>query len=47
LRFYGGAQALLFEHPDFTGYSRHFTRDEPRFRKRDNDAFSAIIVRSR
>jgi len=38
---------LLFEHPAFSGYRRHFSRDEPRFRDRGNDAFSAIVVRGR
>lgn len=47
LRLSGGAHAILFEHTNFSGYSRYFTQDTPRFQHRDNDAFSAILVRGR
>ena len=47
LRINGNYEVILYQHENYTGYSRIFRNNTPRFRDKDHDQFSSIRIRRR
>ena len=47
LRLQGNIEAVLYQHENYTGYSRVFRNNIPKFKGKDHDQFSSIKIRYR
>lgn len=47
IRIDGNLEVTLYEHPDYRGYSRTFSRNIPKFEGHDHDQYSSIRIRHR
>jgi hypothetical protein len=47
LRITGNYEIILYQHENYTGYSRKFRNNIPRFQGKDHDQFSSIRIRPR
>ncbi len=43
----GNVEVILYQHENYTGFSRVFRNNSPRFRDREHDQFSSIRIRQR